>query len=102
MKGLEVISPGLMTTIQDLGRTGWTQMGVPVSGAADQFSAALANVLLGKDINSPVLECTLSGPKLKLLIDQQIVVTGAKMQVKINNEIVPHDTVIDVDAGSTV
>ena len=69
MKGLEVISPGLMTTIQDLGRTGWTQMGVPVSGAADQFSAALANVLLGKDINSPVLECTLSGPKFKLLID---------------------------------
>ena len=78
MQGFEVISSGLMTTIQDLGRTGWTQIGVPVSGAADQFSAALANFLLGKDINSPVLECTLSGPKLKLLIDQQIVVTGAR------------------------
>ena len=102
MNGLEVISSGLMTTVQDLGRIGWTQMGVPVSGAADQFSAALANVLLGKDINSPVLECTLSGPKLKLLIDQQIVVTGARMQVKINNKVVPHNTVINADAGSTI
>ena len=102
MKGLEVISSGLMTTVQDLGRIGWTQMGVPVSGAADQFSAALANVFLGKDINSPVLECTLSGPKLKLLIDQQIVVTGARMQVKINNKVVPHNTVINADAGSTI
>ena len=102
MKGLEVISPGLMTTIQDLGRTGWTQMGVPVSGAADQFSAALANVLLGKDINSPVLECTLSGPKLKLLMNQQIVITGARMQLKINNEVARHDTVIDVEAGSII
>jgi len=102
MKGFEVISSGLMTTIQDQGRTGWTQIGVPVSGAADQFSAALANFLLGKDINSPVLECTLSGPKLKLLIDQQIVVTGARMQVKVNNKIVHHDTVIDAEAGSTI
>jgi len=102
MQGFEVISSGLMTTIQDLGRTGWTQIGVPVSGAADQFSAALANFLLGKDINSPVLECTLSGPKLKLLIDQQIVVTGARMQVKVNNKILHHDTVIDAEAGSTI
>ena len=102
MQGFEVISSGLMTTIQDLGRTGWTQIGVPVSGAADQFSAALANFLLGKDINSPVLECTLSGPKLKLLIDQQIVVTGARMQVKVNNKIVHHDTVIDAEARSTI
>ena len=65
MQGLEVISSGLLTTVQDLGRSVWTQIGVPVSGAGDPFSAALANVLLGKDINSPVLECTLSGPKLK-------------------------------------
>mgnify|MGYP000888757925 FL=1 len=102
MKGLEVISSGLMTTIQDLGRRGWTQMGVPVSGAADSFSAALANFLLGKDVNSPVLECTLSGPKLKVLIDQRIVVTGARLQVKIDNQIFPHNTVINVDAGSTI
>ena len=102
MKGFEVISSGFMTTIQDLGRTGWTQIGVPVSGAADQFSAALANFLLGKDINSPVLECTLSGPKLKLLIDQQIVLTGARMQVKVNNKAVHHDTVIDAEAGSII
>ena len=102
MKGLEVISSGLMTTIQDLGRRGWTQIGVPVSGAADPFSAALANFLLGKDINSPVLECTLSGPKLKLLIDQQIVVTGARLPVKIDNQVSPHSTVINVDAGSTI
>ena len=102
MQGLEVISSGLLTTVQDLGRSGWTQIGVPVSGAGDPFSAALANVLLGKDINSPVLECTLSGPKLKLLMNQQIVITGARMQLKVNNEVARHDTVIDVEAGSII
>ena len=102
MQGLEVISSGLLTTVQDLGRSGWTQIGVPVSGAGDPFSAALANVLLGKDINSPVLECTLSGPKLKLLMNQQIVITGARMQLKVNNEAARHDTVIDVEAGSII
>ena len=102
MQGLEVISSGLLTTVQDLGRSGWTQIGVPESGAGDPFSAALANVFLGKDINSPVLECTLSGPKLKLLMNQQIVITGARMQLKVNNEVARHDTVIDVEAGSII
>ena len=56
--GIEVISPGLQTTVQDLGRTGWRHMGVPESGAADKFSMKLANKLLNKNLNSPTLECT--------------------------------------------
>ena len=56
MKDIEFISSGVLTTIQDLGRRRWRNMGVPLSGAADPESAALANALMGKNINSPVLE----------------------------------------------
>ena len=66
MKDIEFISSGVLTTIQDLGRRRWRNMGVPLSGAADPESAALANALLGKNINSPLLESTFIGPKFKL------------------------------------
>ena len=46
---LEVIEPGLLTTVQDAGRTGWTQLGVPIGGACDAWSLAVANLLVGND-----------------------------------------------------
>ena len=53
---IEVIAPGLQTTIQDLGRRGWSHMGVPESGAADKFSLKVANFLLSKDIDRSKLK----------------------------------------------
>jgi len=102
MKEIEFISSGVMTTIQDLGRRRWRNMGVPLSGAADPESAALANALMGKSINSPVLESTFVGPKFKLHISQRIALVGAIMELKINGISVPHKTVITVDSGSIV
>ena len=102
MKDIEFISSGVLTTIQDLGRRRWRNMGVPLSGAADPESAALANALMGKNINSPVLESTFVGPKFKLHTSQNIVLVGAIMELKIDGISVPHKTVITADSGSIV
>ncbi len=102
MKEIEFISSGVMTTIQDLGRSKWRNMGVPLSGAADPESAALANALLGKKINSAVLEATLVGPKFKLHASQDIALVGATMELKINGAPAPHKTVIRADSGSII
>ena len=94
--GIEIISSGLQTTIQDLGRVGWRHMGVPESGGADKISLKLANFILGKPFNSPVLECTLTGPTLKFSSPYSLTITGADMNPKINNKEVEMNQVIEV------
>ena len=91
---IEVVSSGLQTTIQDMGRKGWSHMGLPESGAADKFSLKLANLLINKNLNSPVLECTLTGPVLKFLKSFFLVITGADMKPKINDIDIKMNTVI--------
>ena len=59
---IEVLHPGLLTTVQDLGRTGYQRFGVSVSGAVDPRSAAVANILAGNPDGEAVLECTVLGP----------------------------------------
>ena len=83
---IEVVLPGLQTSIQDHGRYGYRHMGVPQSGAADLFSFKLANSLLGKSKNSAALECTLTGPRLHFLSKMQIIITGADMQPEVNGD----------------
>ena len=94
---IEIISSGLQTTIQDLGRKGWAHMGVPESGGADKLSLKLANLLLSKALNSPVIECTLTGPKLKFLKTYSLVITGADMKPRINNKKIKMNTVLKVN-----
>ena len=93
---IEVISSGLQTTVQDLGRKGWGHMGVPESGAADKFSFNLSNFLLNKEINSPVLECTLTGPSLRFLKPLFLTVTGADMKPKVNDKTFKMNTQLQV------
>ena len=59
---VEVIKPGLFTTIQDKGRTGYRRVGVPVSGAMDAISAAMANKLLDNSTQAAIMEFTMMGP----------------------------------------
>ena len=94
---IEIISSGLQTTVQDLGRAGWRHMGVPESGGADKFSLKLANFILGKPFNSSVLECTLTGPSLKFSSPYSVTITGADMNPKINNKEVEMNKVIKVE-----
>ena len=85
MNAFEVLAPGGFTTVQDKGRFGFQQMGVPVCGVLDTFSCDTANLLVGNDINRAVLEITVMGPSLKFLSSMDIAVTGAKMEMTLNN-----------------
>ena len=100
--GIEIISSGLQTTVQDLGRAGWRHMGVPESGGADKFSLKLANFILGKPFNSSVLECTLTGPTLKFSAPYSVTVTGADMNPKVNNKEVEMNQVIEVKSNDVL
>jgi biotin-dependent carboxylase-like uncharacterized protein len=64
--GLKVLAPGLYTTVQDLGRTGYQAIGVPVSGALDSFGLRLANALAGNPQGAAALEILVSGPTLEV------------------------------------
>lgn len=60
----EIKTPGLATTVQDQGRTGHYNVGIPQSGSMDQYSADLGNALVGNTPKEAVLECTYLGPAL--------------------------------------
>lgn len=99
---IEVIKPGLLTTIQDQGRQGYYHLGIPPSGAMDQISFTAANILLSNDENAAVLECALMGPELKFNQDTHIAITGARMQPKIDGVEQPLNQVLAIKAGQTL
>ncbi len=74
---LEVITPGLLTTVQDSGRPDAAPLGVPRSGACDPLALAAANLLLGNPWEAPALECSLLGPELVVLEDCTVALAGA-------------------------
>ena len=74
---IEIVDPGPLTTVQDLGRTGWAAFGVPRSGAFDRGAARLANRLVGNPVDAAVLECTLGGLALRVLDAATFACTGA-------------------------
>ena len=78
MSVLEVLDPGALTTIQDLGRPGWAHLGVPPSGAADPDMLAEANALAGNAGDTAALEATLVGPRLRVLVPGTVAVVGTR------------------------
>jgi KipI family sensor histidine kinase inhibitor len=76
---LEVLQPGLLTTIQDHGRRGFRRLGACWAGALDAPAAEAANELVGNDALAAVLECTLTGPRLRFLATTHFAVTGADL-----------------------
>lgn len=85
----EVLDPGPMSTIQDSGRLGYRKYGIPVSGALDAFSSIMANRLVGNDDGAPTLEMTFYGPRIKIISDCVIALTGAQMALRVNGEVRP-------------
>ena len=96
---INVISSGLYTSFQDLGRFGYRKFGVPVSGAMDRYSAKLANQLVGNNEGETVMEITLTGPVLRFDIDIEIAITGAGFSPTLNNIEIPLNTRIFVPAN---
>jgi antagonist of KipI len=75
---------GLLTIIQDLGRCGFQKYGVIVSGAMDQTSHRIANILVGNDENEPTVEMTLVGPTFQFQEDALIAICGGDLSATIN------------------
>lgn len=76
---IKVLKPGLLSNIQDLGRTGYQKFGVIASGAMDPFSHRMANLLAGNEENEPTLEITMMGPVLTFEQDTLISICGGDL-----------------------
>ncbi|MDM5225503.1 biotin-dependent carboxyltransferase family protein [Cytobacillus sp. NJ13] len=83
---IKVVKPGLLSSIQDLGRTGYQKFGVIASGAMDPFSHRMANLLAGNEENDPVLEITMMGPILTFEDDILISICGGDLSPSINGK----------------
>ena len=83
---IRVLSPGLLTTIQDLGRPGLGALGVPPGGAADAHALRLGNLLLGNDEGAAALEATLAGPTLVFEEEALVLVAGAPFAATLDGE----------------
>ncbi len=97
-----VLSSGLQSSIQDLGRKGFRCFGVPISGAMDKYSAILANKLLNNDEGLPVMEMTCKGSNLFFEDETFIVITGADLSPEINGESVQLNLVHKVKSGDVL
>ena len=84
---LEVIAPGLHTTVQDAGRIGFQDVGLPASGPLDRISLRLANALVGNAPGTPALEMLLRGPTLAVLADSvRIALVGGDADIAIGSD----------------
>jgi antagonist of KipI len=86
---LRVESPGLLTTIQDLGRPNAMSSGVSRGGAMDRFAHSAANLLVGNDAGAATIECTLLGPRLIAERACLVAITGGDLDPSINGRPAP-------------
>jgi KipI family sensor histidine kinase inhibitor len=99
---MTVVRPGLLTTVQDLGRWGYQAWGVPVAGPMDPWSHRAANVLVGNAPEAAVLEITLSGPELAFSEERVVAVTGAQIEATLDGRSVPQNRPFVAGRGTTL
>ncbi|MET1177215.1 biotin-dependent carboxyltransferase family protein [Peribacillus simplex] len=99
---IKVINPGLQTTVQDYGRIGFYEVGMPPSGAMDKYSFRASNFLVGNDENAAVLEITYMGPVLEFQQDVTVAIAGGEIPPKINDQYVPMWETLEVKAGDVL
>lgn len=107
-----VIGGGLQTTVQDLGRPGYLNIGMPIAGAGDPFSLRIGNLLVGNGAGKPSLvggnpgeaglEIFLLGPTLKVLCSIVVAVTGADLSCKLNGRPFPMWMAVRVSEGDII
>ncbi len=97
---LTIQKPGLLTTVQDLGRRGMAQFGVSPGGALDRQALVLGNRLLGNDSGAAALECTLIGPEILFERDAIIALTGSDFGPMLDGASLPMWEPVRVQAGS--
>ena len=95
---IEVIKPGLATTVQDAGRPGYYSIGIPLSGALDQYALRVANLLVANEETAAVLEATLLAPELVFRAPAIVAIAGAEATPKVNSEARPRNESFAVKA----
>ena len=99
----EVSTPGLLTTVQDLGRWGYQGKGMPVAGAMDPQALKIGNILVGNDPQEAALEITVMGPTLTVAEGEGLIaLTGAEIEFTINEIETPLWQSIKVKAGDVI
>jgi len=99
---LRVVKPGLLTTIQDLGRPGAIAGGVPPGGAMDRLAHRAANLLAGNPAGDATLECTLVGPSLVAERSCVIAIAGGDLSPKVGGRDAPMWTAFTLAEGETL
>ena len=102
MNAVSILRPGILTTVQDLGRWGYQSRGVPVSGAMDWYSHRLANSLLGNHPSTATLEITLMGPHMRFETNAAFAVTGAEFRMTLDDTAVEMNRAVEVKAGAVL
>lgn len=95
----EVLKPGLLTTIQDLGRPGYQCFGVSCAGAMDCYALRIANRLLGNPEGCAALEITLHGPRLRALTECAVAITGGELSPSVDGKPVESWECLHLDRG---
>lgn len=99
---ITILNPGMMTTVQDMGRFGFQQFGVSASGVMDPRSTSIANILVGNDENEAVLECTMMGPHIRFDQACCIAITGGDLGPTVDGVPVENYRAFLVNAGQTL
>lgn len=102
MAFIRIIKPGLLTTVQDLGRWGHQASGVPVAGPMDPYTHRLANRLVGNAESAAALEATLIGPEIAFESPAIFALTGADLSPRLDGLPQPTNTVCEAPAGSVL
>ena len=97
---IQVIRPGLCTTMQDAGRLGYQHLGVPVNGPMDALAHGVANLLVGNPTATATLEVTLQGPTLRIDSGCLLAIGGADLGAEINGVSLAPGRAVKVAAGS--
>lgn len=99
---ITILKPGFMSSVQDLGRWGFQQYGVPVGGAMDVVSASIANRICGNEDGEALLECTLHGTEILFNKTTLFAIAGGGASATVNGQPISFYKLIKVVAGSTL
>lgn len=97
----QILKPGIHTSIQDVGRVGYMDIGVPISGCMDSLSAKQANFLVGNKESAACIEITIMGPTIRFSAATLIAICGASFSLKINNQVF-EGNLIKIEEGDVV
>jgi biotin-dependent carboxylase-like uncharacterized protein len=99
LKTIRILRAGLCATVQDRGRFGFQDRGIPVSGTMDPWAYRLGNVLVGNSENAASLEITLGGFEAEILRDVGLAVTGTTDGIRLNERPVPTWSAVEARSG---